>query len=171
MNRRDIFRKTSKAVEALGAKERDPAGKLRTLLILVDGKRDAEELIKLSQGLGETEQLLLQLQAEGWVEVVSAPRSAEPAAATGANPAAGVSQSPAAQRRTLDQVKSLAAHRMTDALGPAADDICLKIEAAKDLAQFVEVVKRAYAMVRDARGAAAAERFGQEIEDNMPPVG
>jgi hypothetical protein len=171
MNRRDIFRKSSKAVEALGARERDLAGKLRTLLILVDGKRNVEELIKLSQGLGESEQLLLQLQSEGWIEVVSAPEAAQPPAATVTGAVTEISESPAAQRRTLDQVRNLAVRRMTEALGPSADDICLKIEAAKDVTQFVDVVKRAYAMVREARGAAAAERFGQEIEDHMPPAG
>lgn len=43
----------------------------------------------------------------------------------------------------------------------------MKIEASKDLADFIETVKRAYSVVRDVKGQAAADQFGAEIEARM----
>lgn len=53
------------------------SGKPRSVLILIDGKRNSEELLKLAQGLGETEQVLLQLEFDGFIEPV--PGTASPA--------------------------------------------------------------------------------------------
>ena len=45
--------------------------------------------------------------------------------------------------------------------------MCLKIEAAKSVADLVSAAQRAYAVVRDVRGAAQAERFGAAVEARL----
>ena len=57
-----------------------PGAQAAPMLILVDGKRKFEELVRLSSTLGDTEQLLEQLLADGFIEpVASRPAAAAPA--------------------------------------------------------------------------------------------
>jgi len=162
MDAQAIYRKSVKGVEAMAS--RALAGKLRTLLILVDGRKNIAVLRGLAAGLGAPDQLLAQLEAEGFIEAVPAVVSEPPAAQ--AVPAAPATDA----GKTLPKLKMLATHLLVEALGPLADDVCLKIEAAPDRLHFIEAMKLAYAVVREVRGQGAADRFGQEIENQMPQV-
>lgn len=155
MGGQTIFRKTEKGNEAIGARAHGVSGKLRTLLILVDGKKTSEELLRLAQGLGESDDLLEQLQSQALIEAVS---SAESASSPGSVASGSVN---------LSQLKSLAARLLNEQLGPVADELGMKIEASKDLADFIEIVKRAYGVLRDVKGKAVADQFGAEIEARM----
>lgn len=73
MEAQAIYRKSDKGVEAIATRGHGVGGKLRMLLILVDGKKTVEELAKLAAGIGESAQLLEQLEAEGLIEVVPVP--------------------------------------------------------------------------------------------------
>ncbi|MCZ8252596.1 MAG: hypothetical protein O9318_09015 [Hylemonella sp.] len=130
------------------------------LLILVDGKKSTEELIKLAAGMGESVQLLEQLEAEGLIEVVPGAAAAKPAAAAVA--VAGLSAG-----AELGKARSLATRLLAEQLGPLADDLAIRLEAAKDMPQFVEAMKRAYTVVREVKGQAAADRFGAEVEAQL----
>ncbi len=164
MDDRAIYRKSGKGTEAIAS--RSLTGKLRTLLILVDGKKPVEELRRLAAGLGEAQDLLTQLQGEGYLELVTPPVAAPVPTSMAAPSATKPAAAPTVP--ALAPVKQLAARLLLEALGPLADELCLKIEAASTLPQFVEAMKRAYAMVREVRGQAAADRFGQEVEAKMP---
>ena len=156
MDAQAIYRKSEKGAEAIATRGHGVAGKLRMLLILVDGKKSTEELLKLAAGMGESAEVLQQLEAEGLIEVVGGAAAAvKPAAA--ALPAAA----------DLGKARALAIRLLTELLGPLADDLAIRLEAAKDMPQFVEVMKRAYAVVREVKGQAAADRFGAEVEAQM----
>lgn len=155
MDSRAIYKKSDKGAEAIAARAPGVAGKLRTLLILVDGKKTVEELTRLAEGLGESAQLLGQLDAEGLIEMVSAGTPAP--AAVGA----------AVGGENLAKLKTLASRQLVELLGPMSDELCMKIEGVRDLPQFVDIIKRAYGVVREVRGGAAADKFGQEIEAQM----
>ena len=155
MEAQAIYRKSEKGAEAIATRGHGVGGKLRMLLILVDGKKNAEELIKLAAGMGESAQVLQQLQTEGLIEVVAGAPVADKATAA----LAGVD---------LGKAKSLATRLLAEQLGPLADDLAIRLEAAGDVPQFIEAMKRAYAVVREVKGAAAAERFGSEVEAQMP---
>lgn len=152
MEVQDIYRKTEKGTEAIATRGHGVGGKLRMLLILVDGKKTVDDLIKLAAGMGESVQLLLQLEAEGLIERIA---GAAPAQASGGG-------------GDLSRVKHLAARLLAELIGPLADAPSLKIEAAKDLPQFIDAMKLAYSVVRDVKGQVAADRFGAEIEAQMP---
>lgn len=166
MDDRAIYRKSGKGTEAIAS--RSLTGKLRTLLILVDGKKPVGELRRLAAGLGEAQDLLAQLEAEGYLELLPA-LAAAPAVSAAVPPVSAPARPAAVQAvPALVPAKQLATRLLLEAIGPLADDVCLKIEAAGTLAQFVDAMKRAYAMVREVRGQAAADRFGQEVEAKMP---
>ena len=156
------YRKTEKGVQAIGSRSAGVAGKLRMLLILVDGKKNVDELKRLAVGamIGEADQLLAQLVDEGLIELESA---GTPAPAPAPAPAS-------AAAADLGPAKALAIRRLIELLGPSADHLCIKIEEAKDGPQFIEVMKRAYATVRDIKGQSVAEGFGQSVEAQMPPA-
>lgn len=155
MDTQAIYRKSEKGAEAIATRGHGVGGKQRMLLILVDGKKSAEELIKLAAGMGESAQLLQQLEAEGLIEVVAAAAVAKPAA-TGLP--TGVD---------LGKARTLATRLLAEQLGPLADELAIRLEAARDMPQFVEVMKRAYTVVREVKGQAAADRFGAEVEAQM----
>jgi hypothetical protein len=157
MEAQAVYRKSDKGAEAIATRGHGVGGKLRMLLILVDGKKNAEELVRLAAGMGESTQLLQTLEDQGLIEAVNT-GAAAPGSATPTMPAGG----------DLGKLKSLATRLLIEQLGPLADELAMRLEASKDLPQFVEAVKRAYAVVRDVKGQAAADRFGAEIEAQMP---
>jgi hypothetical protein len=155
MDTQAIYRKSEKGAEAIATRGHGVGGKQRMLLILVDGKKTAAELIKLAAGMGESADLLQQLEAEGLIEAVAGAAAAKPATAA---PPAGAD---------LGKARSLATRLLAEMLGPLADELAIRLEAAKDMPQFIEAMKRAYAVVREVKGQAAADRFGAEVEAQM----
>ncbi len=162
MNDHLTYRKTAKGAEAIAARAHGLVGRSRSLLILVDGKRARGELLQLGAGFGDVSLLLAQLIGDGFIELLPASDQTL-AVATSTVPAAAL-KSPA----TLADVKTFASRRLMETLGPTSEQLCLKIESAQNLADFVEAVKRAYVIVRDIRGGAEAERFGAAVEANLP---
>lgn len=157
MDAQAIYRKSEKGAEAIATRGHGVGGKQRMLLILVDGKKSVEDLIKLAAGMGESAQLLQQLAADGLIEPVPGAVAGKPAAAAGA--AAGID---------LSRPRALATRLLAEQLGPLADELAIRLEAARDLPQFVEAMKKAYSVVREVKGSAAADRFGAEVEAQMP---
>ncbi len=156
MEAQAIYRKSDKGAEAIATRGHGVGGKLRMLLILVDGRKSVEELGRLAAGMGESAQLLEQLEADGFIEALPGGAGLGP---TGAQPVPAGAD--------LSKVKPLATRLLIEQLGPLADELSLRIEAARDLAQFIEAVKRAYTVVRDVKGQAAADRFGAEVEAQL----
>lgn len=157
MDAQAIYRKSEKGAEAIATRGQGVSGKQRMLLILVDGKKSVEDLIKLAAGMGESAQLLQQLQTEGLIEPVPGAAAGKPAAAAVA--AVGVD---------LSRPRALATRLLAEQLGPLADELAIRLEAARDVPQFIEAMKKAYSVVREVKGSAAADRFGAEIEAQMP---
>ena len=122
------FGKTSKGLEALSKRDAAMAPKLRSMLILVNGKRTAQELGELSATPGSSEVLLAQLLELGLIERLTVQDEA---------PAAGVSAS------DLAAARKAAVRQLTDLLGPNADDLCIRLEKAKTANEFLIVLKRA----------------------------
>lgn len=167
-----VYRKSIAGQEALA--RRDPALTMRhrSLLIMVDGKRSAEELGRLAAGAGEFESLMNALSDLGMIEPVAVNPSA-PAPATAPSPAPAV---PGAQASapatvpalTLSQAQRVAVRRLTDLLGPSAEDLCMKLEATKTPKDFMALVKRAADMLRNVKGDAAADSLTQALAGYRP---
>lgn len=159
MEAQAIYRKSEKGSEAIATRGYGVSGKLRMLLILVDGKKNVEELTRLAAGMGESAALVQQLEAEGLIELASSGPAAAPAGGPAATAAPGAD---------ISRAKGLATRLLVELLGPHADDLAMRIEAAKDVPQFVDAMKRAYVVVRDVKGKAAADTFGAAVEVQMP---
>lgn len=163
MQKTAIYHKSAKGSEAIANRSRDLLPKLRSMLILVDGKRGFDELAKLSAMLGDTEQLLTQLEADGFIEPVAAPIAGSTAPA-----AAAAAQAPAAQAVTLKEAQRFAVRLLTDIMGPNAEELCLRIEAAHNVAEFNAAIARAEGLLRQFHGAAVVAGFAAEIKAHRP---
>ena len=185
MDKNTLFRKSAKGQEAFASRQSGLAPKLRSLLILVDGKRPVSDLVKMAVAGGDALALLDQLEAEGYIESDSRPKPSfeastvpqslmpaggpEPSDTAPPPPApAPVAAKAPAAPPTLAQAKQLAARLVTSALGPVGEELCLRIEASRSLVDYTAAVKRAYAVIREVRGGAAAAQFGEQIEAHLP---
>ena len=170
MNKNAIYHKSAKGVEAIATRQHGLGPKQRSMLILIDGKKGFDDLAKLSAMLGDTVQLLDELEAGGFIEAAAGgpPTTTVPAAlatpaVTDPSPLA-----PAAPAISLPDAKRLAVRKLTDAMGPMAEELCLRIEAARTAAEFQTAVARAESMVRQARGPVTAAAFAAEVAAHSP---
>lgn len=167
LDKQAIYHKTPKGAQAIANRQSGLSPKLRSLLIMVDGKRASPELTALTTAAGDCEQMLSQLAQDGLIEPVG-----------GTLPVSAVPDAPLSERvattpaplvaASLPEAKRFTSHLLVDMLGPTSDVLCIKIESAGNLAEFVSAVKRARDVVRDIKGASAAERFIAQIELHTP---
>jgi hypothetical protein len=160
-----VYRKSAKGAEAIATRQHGLAPKSRSVLILVDGKRSWDQLASLAQGLGSTEDLLVALVSDGFIEPVAVAPVAAAATSRSTAAVAGAGRGP-----SLTDAGRFAVRRLTDLVGPNADDCCLRIEAARNVQEFGVAIKAAHEMLRQLRGTQAAEQFAAELQARMPVV-
>lgn len=165
-----VYHKSAKGTEAIATRQHGLGPKLRSMLILIDGKRGFDELVRLSQMLGNTEDLLGQLLDQGFIEPVAGPAPAHAPAAAAAHAATASAPAPlaAAAPISLIDAQRFVSRRLTDLLGPNAEDLCLKIEAARTVKDFQSAVARAEGILRQYKSAHAAAEFAAEVQAHMP---
>lgn len=162
-----VYRKSPQGADALARRDPSLTPRLRSLLILVDGKRTVGELERLASTAEETEGLLGQLHAGGMLEAIVIPATPRPAAiATAASPAEA--PAPRIQTVSLPDAQRAAVRRLTDLLGPEAETLCLRIESTRTAQDLLALLQRAETMVRSARGAEAASAFTQHMQAYRP---
>lgn len=160
IERNTVYHKSAKGVEAIATRQHGLGPKLRSTLILVDGKRGFDELARLSTTPADVDLLLGQLLDQGFIEA-----GAVAAAASGSVP-----QAPAATGRgiSLSDAQRYASRRLFDLLGPSSEPACLRIEAARNTRDFQSAIKLAEVMVSDVRSGKVAADFAADMLDHMP---
>lgn len=68
-----IFDKTDKGREEIISRKYHLANRLRTLLVLIDGKHAVEDLLQQVSSLGLTKSSLDELEKEGYIQRLSEP--------------------------------------------------------------------------------------------------
>ncbi len=165
IQRNVIYHKSAKGTEAIATRQHGLRPKLRSILIMIDGKRGFEDIVKLSQVLGDTEQLLDQLLEQGLIE----PRAAAaPAPAVASSPAPLAAATPTQHPVSLTEAQRFAVRRLTDIMGPNAEELCLRIEAARNVHDLQVAMARAEGTLRQFVNSHAAAEFMAEIQAHMP---
>jgi hypothetical protein len=165
-----VYRKSTEGAAALARRDPSLTPRLRSLLILVDGKRSTEELVRMAPTGTETEALLAHLESAGMLERAFATTEPAPLREIAQTPAPAEGSPAPIQTRTvpLAQAQRAAARRLTDLLGPEAETLCLRIESARTAQDLAALLQRAEAMVRSARGADAATAFTRHMQAYRP---
>lgn len=159
-----IYRKTSKGHSEIETRAHRLSPRLRSALILVDGRRSDDEVRPLiPQQAEETLQLLVE---QAFIEIIGitqdAPRAAQPAArpVEAAPPVAPPPASPAVSPRDFATTRAQAVRLFTDMVGPMAEALALKMERARSIDELRPLVQTAQRIIGNARGGQAAADYG-----------
>ena len=164
-----VYRKSAKGQHEIETRANRLVPRLRTALILVDGRRTDADLRALVQA--EPDAALLALLEAGYIEVVStqAPPPfappATPAAAARTPPAAVAAPAAAAGPSAFAERRRLAVRHLTDQIGPAAETAAMRIEKARNADELRSALEHAQRVLQAARGGAAAAQFGARFLD------
>lgn len=154
-----IHRKTAKGLAEIETRAHRLPPRLRSALILVDGKRSDEELSRMV--LQDPDGTLKALEEGGFIEAVAAPAPAPRAAAPAAAPA--VAAGPSFETTRREAVRAL-----TDLVGPMAEALSLRMEKARSAEELRPLLGLAMTIIANTRGRQMAtdygRRFGVEAE-------
>lgn len=166
MDKNTLLVKTEKGRDAMARRVPELGPRLRSMLILVDGKRNAAELDKLGAGLGGGAALLEQLLANGWIAPHdhNGPSFQNTAPLTeSAAPAAAVS----ATLPFLD-ARRLVVRFINDAMGPLGEQTAIRVESCKTGSELQAQLPRIRDALQNYRGMATVQRFDLEIVPQLP---
>jgi hypothetical protein len=145
-----IYAKTDKGAEEIRARTYKLPLKSRTLLIMIDGKSPASEVIDKGKASGNSAAFatLEELEAQGFISLV---RGAAPSAIESIEPL---------RRFGIDQVLAI--------LGPGADDFTSGLEDAADLQALMVQLERCRETVSAVAGAQKGVRFWAGVQERLP---
>ena len=151
-----IFRKTAKGVAEIETRANKLPPRIRSTLILVDGKRSIDDLRALvSVQIDET---LSALITQGFIEDLGEPlRVPKP----GSPPSGGAA--PAQPAPTIESLRRLVVRALNDELGPAAESMAIRVEKTRSIDELRPLIAQAVQLVQSARGQAAADLFATRL--------
>lgn len=161
-----IFRKTAKGVAEIETRAHRLTPRMRSALILVDGKRDAQDMkLLITQQAEETLQTLAE---QGFIEAVGETVRSQSSSAPAAAPAAEArAAAPAAKPGPdFDNLRRGSVRALNEALGPSAESLAIRIERARNLQELQPLLSQAAKLIGAARGAAAAEAYAARFPAN-----
>jgi hypothetical protein len=164
-----VYRKTHKGQAEIETRAHRLVPRLRTALILVDGKRTGDELASLiaNDPLPTLQALLDQGFIEGFevapARGTSAARTAAAPSAESAPAAAAASDPKAFEKRRRDSVRYL-----NDHIGPMAEAIGVRIEKTTTWEQMLPALQLARQILGNERGAGTAEEFTRLFMEDAP---
>ena len=147
MDLKAILSKTAKGLEEIETRKYRLEQRKRAVLIVVNGKASAAELMQKFEAVGDISPLLEQLLADGFVAVGAAAASKASAAAP----------APAASDGDFPGVRAQLARAITDALGPEGDAITEKVEACRtrqELKNYLDTRRAILEVALGRKGAA-----------------
>jgi hypothetical protein len=178
-----VYRKSAKGQHEIETRANRLGPRLRTALILIDGRRSDVDLRALIQA--EPDATLLALLEAGYVEVVSvqgaSPQTVVPSSAAAGAPASAAPSAPAAPTlpaaapaaamspAALAERRRLAVRHLTDQIGPAAETAAMRIEKARNWDELRQALEHGQRVLQAARGGAAATQFAARFLD-LPPA-
>ena len=192
MDKNTLFGKTAAGREALTTRPAGLGPRLRSLLIMVDGKRNLAEFEKLSGSLEQATKSLTELMAGGWVEIVGAdglPKAV--AAAPDAAPVAMSSAAPfepevsqpvqlppvaqpavAVSAATLpfSEARRQVVRFINDQLGPMGETLAIRAEGCKTPADLHAALPPIRDGLKSFKGAAVLQQFDEELAGRLPKV-
>jgi hypothetical protein len=174
-----IYRKTAKGLTEIETRALRLSPRLRSALILIDGRRSDDDMRKLvAQAPDET---LAWLNEQGFIEIIAITQDAPgaravPAAAPPRQPAAATSATmPAAASgaqdtatsappaRSFEATRSQAVRLFTDLVGPMAESLAIKMERTRSADELRPLLQTAQTIITNARGGQAASDYAAKV--------
>jgi hypothetical protein len=172
MDKQTVFAKTDQGREALTSRPAGLGPRLRSLLIMVDGKRSVGDLDKLLGSEGAAAPLLDQLVEQGWIEGGAAAAPASPPVLTAvveAEPAAPASApAPLVEALPFADARRLVVRFINDQLGPMGETLAIRVEGCKTAADLTAMLPRIRDGLRNFKNSATVAQFDQEVAPRLP---
>ncbi len=148
-----IFRKTAKGSAEIDTRAHRLPPRIRSTLVLVDGRRDVDELKSLITQ--QADESLRFLSEHGFIESVGQAMRA----------AARIAPTPVAAAPAMDlaAVRRACVRALSDELGPAAQPLAIRIERAPSAAELRLLLEQAVQRVASARGKPAGDAFAARL--------
>ena len=188
MDKNTLFGKTAAGREALTSRPAGLVPRLRSLLIMVDGKRNLAEFEKLTGSLEQATQSLSELMSGGWVEIVGAdgfpkgvaaspvavpaPAAFEPEASQPVQLSRAALAPVAAPEITLpfSEARRQVVRYINDQLGPMGETLAIRAESCKTPADLQAALPRIRDGLKSFKGAAGLQQFDEELAGRLPKV-
>jgi len=138
MNLQAVLQKTEKGVDEVQTRRHKLEQRLRTLLIVVNGKATGADLARQFEQIGDVRPMLEQLVAQGFIREAAGASAAE-----------------------FREIRVQLSHALTDVLGPAGDAITLQLEECRNLEELRAFVESRRASLEGALGARSAKFFAK----------
>jgi hypothetical protein len=154
-----VYRKTDKGQTEIATRAYRLVPRLRSALILVDGKRSDEDLNKLI--LPPADGVLATLLGDGFIEALGGAQepAAAAASAAGATVPPVAPPPPAPVTLSLDETRRRAVRWISDRLGPYGDPLNMRIEKVKTQDDLRAALELADSFVRQQLGAVRSQEF------------
>lgn len=153
MDSTTVFVKTALGQEEMTSRSRSLPARVRTMLIMVDGRRSVAELLNISPAPAEAEAHLANLIEGGFIA---------PAVVAASAPAPAVAPAPAPVAE-LKEAKRVISAALMDAMGPDADFFTGRVDDATSKADLVQEAERLRKMINDSFNPRRAEQFWEKI--------
>ena len=154
-----IYRKTDKGQIEIETRALRLAPRMRTALILVDGRHTDNELGPLMPG--DPALALHSLLQDGFIEVVRIVE--ERAVPRPPSPPTSEPRSKAFELRRREAVRGL-----IDQVGPLGEAVAVRLEKCANSAELKPTLELARQVLEYARGAAAAQEYARRFVDTPP---
>lgn len=163
-----VLRKTKAGEMAIKVRDATLAPKSRMMLIMLDGKKPASEMLKLRPDPQEAMQLLGELVDNGFATLlnpmatVALPAAAVPASVAAPSP---TSTSPAMAVNLISDATSLklairrATRFLEDTLGPNSEGMCIQLEKCTSGSEFTAKVLDIRRVVASVKSEKRADEF------------
>ncbi len=163
-----VLRKTEAGEMAIKVRDATLSPKSRMMLIMLDGKKPASEMLKLRPDPQEAMQLLGELVDNGFASLLNpkatgaAPAAAVPAAVAAPSP---TSTSPAMAVNLISDATSLklairrATRFLEDTLGPNSEGMCIQLEKCTSGTEFMAKVLDIRRVVASVKSEKRADEF------------
>lgn len=158
-----IYCKSEKGLDEMASRKYGLSLKLRSVLIMIDGKRSFRDLAKMAANFGSAEEILSHLVEGGYVEAISGKVGAGGSSA--ANAAA--SSADFNEFTSLPEAARQAVAFLNEHMGTLATTMCARLQAASTLEEFKICCMRAQTVLTSVKGAAIAERFADEVTSRL----
>ncbi|WP_247869614.1 MULTISPECIES: hypothetical protein [Oxalobacteraceae] len=163
-----VFDKTEKGREEIATRKHQLATRLRTLLVMIDGKQSSEELLKKVSGIGLNAESLAELEKNGFIQsvVTAAPAPAPvapPAQAPAAAPAPGAGVLPAGQSQ-FEAIYHFYTETIKSTIGLRGYTLQLKVEKAASIDEFRQLRNPYLEAVLKAQGKEMARSLRDRLD-------
>jgi hypothetical protein len=166
-----IYRKTAKGHSEIETRAHRLSPRLRSALIMIDGRRSDDDVRKLITQQGD--ETLRLLDEQGFIEIIGitqdlpAPRAMNSAAPPRPTEAAAPPPvAPAAPPRDFEATRTQAVRLFTDMVGPMAEGLAMKMERARSPDELRTLVQTAQRIIGNTRGGQAAADYGTRFLDS-----